>query len=82
MKNVLITGGYGFIASNFLVYLVEKYKSINFYNYDRLLYCANKTNTKEIENNNNYKATINTLQNKEYLLSYLIENNIKMIFCL
>jgi dTDP-D-glucose 4,6-dehydratase len=79
MKNVLITGGYGFIASNFLVYLVKKYDTINFYNYDRLLYCANKNNTKEIENKLNYNATINTLQNKEYLLSYLNENNIDTI---
>ena len=79
MKNVLITGGYGFIASNFLVYLVKKYDTINFYNYDRLLYCANKDNTKEIENELNYNATINTLQNKDYLLSNLNENNIDMI---
>ena len=46
MKNVLITGGYGFIASNLLVYLVKKYKNINFYNYDKLIYCSNKDNVK------------------------------------
>ncbi len=80
MKNILITGGYGFIASNFLVYLVKKYKNINFYNYDKLLYCSNKDNVKEIENEDNFKSTINTLQNKEYLLSYLIGNNIDTIF--
>ena len=42
IKNVLITGGYGFIASNFLIYLVRKYREINFYNYDKLLYCASE----------------------------------------
>jgi UDP-glucose 4,6-dehydratase len=79
MKNVLITGGYGFIASNLLVFLVRKYKNINFYNYDKLLYCANKDNVKEIENEDNYKATVNKLQNKEYLLDYLQKNNIDTV---
>jgi dTDP-D-glucose 4,6-dehydratase len=79
MKNVLITGGYGFIASNLLVYLVRKYKNINFYNYDKLIYCSNKDNVKEIENEANYKATVNELQNKRYLLDYLQKNNIDTI---
>jgi dTDP-glucose 4,6-dehydratase len=79
MKNILITGGYGFIASNLLVYLVRKYKNINFYNYDKLIYCANKDNVKEIEDAYNYKATINELQNKDYLLDYLKKNNIDTV---
>ena len=79
IKNILITGGYGFIASNFLVYLVNKYKDINFYNYDCLLYCASEKNVEEIINEPNFKTTINKLQNKEYLLSYLIENNIDCV---
>jgi len=79
MKNILITGGYGFIASNFLVYLVKKYKDINFYNYDKLLYCSNKDNVKEIEDEPNFNSTINELQNKEFLLSYLTNNNIDTI---
>jgi len=79
MKNILITGGYGFIASNFLVYLVKKYKDINFYNYDKLLYCSNKANVEEIENEPNFSSTVNNLQNKEFLLSYLNDNNIDTI---
>jgi len=79
MKNILITGGYGFIASNFLVYLVRKYKDINFYNYDKLLYCSNKANVEEIENEPNFSSTVNNLQNKEFLLSYLNDNNIDTI---
>jgi UDP-glucose 4,6-dehydratase len=79
MKNILITGGYGFIASNFLVYLVKKYKDINFYNYDKLLYCSNKDNVIEIEEYENFKSTVNKLQNKDFLLSYLTENNIDTV---
>ena len=79
MRNVLITGGYGFIASNFLIYLVRKYREINFYNYDKLLYCASENNLKEVENELNLKSTLNQLQNKEFLLSYLNDNNIDTI---
>lgn len=79
MKNVLITGGYGFIGSNFLLYLTKKYTKINFYNYDKLLYCAKEENLKDIENELNFKSTINQLQNKEYLLNYLNDNNIDTI---
>lgn len=79
IKNILITGGYGFIASNLLVYLVNKYENINFYNYDGLLYCASEDNIKEIINKINFKTTINKLQNKEYLLQYLIDNDIDCI---
>jgi dTDP-glucose 4,6-dehydratase len=50
MKNILITGGYGFIGSNFLLYITKKYTNINFYNYDKLLYCDNEENIKDIEN--------------------------------
>ena len=32
MKNILITGGSGFIGSNFINYIVPKYPNVNFYN--------------------------------------------------
>ena len=79
MRNVLITGGYGFIGSNFLLYITKKYTDINFYNYDKLLYCAKEENIKDIENEINFKSTINELQNKQYLLRYLNDNNIDTI---
>ena len=44
MKNILVTGGCGFIASNFLNYMVKKYFQYNFINLDALYYCASKTN--------------------------------------
>jgi dTDP-glucose 4,6-dehydratase len=68
IKNVLITGGYGFIASNYLIYLVNKYKDINFYNYDCLLYCASEKNVEEIINKPNFKTVNNKLQNKNFII--------------
>jgi len=46
MINVLVTGGCGFIASNFLNLMKEKYKEIKFVNLDKLDYCSNIYNVK------------------------------------
>jgi dTDP-glucose 4,6-dehydratase len=73
MKNVLITGGNGFIGSNFLNYIVNKYPDVNFYNYDCNYYCSSKKNTENLNNKSNYKVYNNKLQSLESLLS-LFEN--------
>ena len=55
MKNLLITGGCGFIGSNFINYFGKKYEDVNIYNLDAMYYCANENNvTKEIRNNEKY----------------------------
>lgn len=52
-KNVLVTGGCGFIGSNIINYFVTKYQHINFYNIDRLDYCASQRNI-NVNDNQNY----------------------------
>lgn len=44
METVLVTGGCGFIGSNLLNYLVEKYPAITWINIDKLDYCATENN--------------------------------------
>jgi len=53
-KNVLITGGAGFIGSNFIFYFLEKYKNIKVVNLDKLTYAGELSNLKTLETNNNY----------------------------
>jgi dTDP-glucose 4,6-dehydratase len=56
MKNLLVTGGCGFIGSNFINYYLEKNKDINIYNLDNMYYCASENNIKEnIRNSPRYK---------------------------
>ena len=44
MPNALVTGGCGFIASNFLNIMKERYPEINFVNIDKMDYCSNLEN--------------------------------------
>ena len=55
MKNILVTGGAGFIGSNFVKFMLEKHPDYRIINIDALTYAGNLENFKEIENNPNYK---------------------------
>ena len=56
MRNILITGGAGFIGSNFVPYFCEKYRNeYNIINLDKLTYAGNLDNLSECENMKNYK---------------------------
>ncbi len=52
--NILVTGGAGFIGSNFLNYFVPRYPDDNFINLDKLTYAANPLNVAELNNKANY----------------------------
>jgi dTDP-glucose 4,6-dehydratase len=52
---LLITGGSGFIGSNFIRYIFNKYEDYSVVNLDKLTYAGNLDNLKDIEKNKNYK---------------------------
>ena len=54
MKNILVTGGAGFIGSNFLAMMSNTYPDYQFINFDLLTYAGDLKNLSEIEDNNNY----------------------------
>lgn len=51
---LLITGGCGFIGSNFIRYMLEKYPNYQIVNLDKLTYAGNPSSLKDLENNPNY----------------------------
>ena len=72
---LFVTGGAGFIGSNFINELFQVYHNIKVINFDALYYCGNEKNIKEeIRNNPNYKFIHGNLQSYD-LLKYIFESN-------
>ncbi len=55
MQTYLITGGAGFIGSNFIQYMLQKYEDINIINLDKLTYAGNLDNLKSVEKHSGYR---------------------------
>ena len=53
-KRILVTGGAGFIGSNFIRHILSRYNDYHIVNLDKLTYCGNLDNLKDVENNRNY----------------------------
>ena len=52
---ILVTGGCGFIGSNFVRYMLEKHPTYTIVNYDKLTYAGNLENLEGIEDHPQYK---------------------------
>ena len=48
MKNILITGGAGFIGANFVTYFIEENPDINVINLDKLTYAGDLANLEAV----------------------------------
>lgn len=64
---VLVTGGAGFIATNFMYYMVNKYPEYNFVNLDALTYAGNYNNIKDLEGKPNYKFVKGDITDREFI---------------
>jgi len=73
IKNLLITGGCGFIGSNFINYYFEKHDKVNIINLDAMYYCANENNINEnIRKSNRYTLIKGNLCSID-LLNHVLE---------
>ena len=71
-KTILVTGGAGFIGSNFIPYFLEKYSEYKIINLDLLTYAGNLENLKEVENHPRYKFIQGNICNRE-LVEYIFK---------
>ena len=85
---VLVTGGCGFIGSNFIKHMVKKYSDYEITNYDKLTYAGNRNNVSECEYYDNYhfvygdicdykklKQTINSLD-IDVIINFAAESHV------
>lgn len=64
---ILITGGAGFIGSNFVHYMVKRYPDYTLINLDKLTYAGNLENLKSVENAPNYRFLKGDILDRELL---------------
>ncbi|MFB3055895.1 MAG: dTDP-glucose 4,6-dehydratase [Ignavibacteriaceae bacterium] len=72
MKNVLVTGGAGFIGSNFINYILDERADYNIINLDKLTYAGNLENLVFSESKKNYHFIKGDITNAE-LVTYLFQ---------
>ena len=71
----LITGGAGFIGSNYLHYVVNKYPNDSFVCLDALTYAGNYNNIKSLEEKDNFKFVKGDITDKEFVDKLFDEEN-------
>lgn len=77
--NILVTGGAGFIGSNFIHYMLKNYETYKIINYDALTYSGNLNNVKSIQENPNYSFVKGKIQNGELLEHVVKERDVQVI---
>ena len=75
--NLLVTGGCGFIGSNFINYIAKQYPNYFIVNLDALYYCASETNiNEETRSSFNYKFIKGNLNSYDFIAFILEKYNI------
>lgn len=74
MKNILITGGSGFIGSHLVRLFVNNYPNYNIVNLDKLTYAGNPENIKDVESKPNYSFIQGDIVDDAFLIE-LFQNH-------
>jgi len=83
---ILITGGCGFIGSNFIRYMLKKHPSYKIINLDKLTYCGRRENLKDVEKGKRYtfvkgdicneKLVAKSMKNCDAMLNFAAESHV------
>lgn len=76
MKNIIITGGAGFIGSHVVRLFVNKYPEYHIINLDNLTYAGNLSNLKDIEDKSNYTFIKEDICNFDLVMQLLKQYNV------
>ncbi|GIO57076.1 MULTISPECIES: dTDP-glucose 4,6-dehydratase [Paenibacillus] len=69
-RKMLVTGGAGFIGSNFIIYMLQKYPELEIVNMDALTYAGNLENLSSIQNHPHYTFTATNITDAEAVESW------------
>ena len=78
-KTLLITGGAGFIGSNFIHYMMDKYPDYKIVNLDKLTYAGNLENLRDIEDNPNYEFVKGDIADRKIVNDIFDSNKIDAV---
>lgn len=79
MKTYIVTGGAGFIGSNFIIYMLEKHADIRIINVDALTYAGNLENLRAVQDDPRYTFVQADVKDMEALEPLFIQNQIDYI---
>ena len=79
MKTYLVTGGAGFIGSNFVIYMLNKYRDVKIINVDSLTYAGNLENLTSVENDPNYSFVQADIRDHDAIQKIFDENEIDYV---
>jgi len=64
---ILVTGGCGFIGSNFIRHILNKYPDYEIINIDALTYAGNKENLRDVTGNKKYRFVLGRIEDKKFI---------------
>lgn len=79
MKTFLITGGAGFIGSNFVMHMLEKYSDALIINLDKLTYAGNLNNLKSVMHNKNHIFIHGDICDKDFVENLFLKYDIDYV---
>jgi len=79
LKNYLVTGGAGFIGSNFIIYMLNKYDDILLVNFDSLTYAGNLENLNDIKDDKRHVFIKGDVLDKKLVTSIMEKYDIDVV---
>ncbi|QSQ07950.1 dTDP-glucose 4,6-dehydratase 2 [Koleobacter methoxysyntrophicus] len=77
--NILVTGGAGFIGSNFIYYMLEKYKDYRIVCLDKLTYAGNLSTLKKAFENPNFRFVKGDIADREFVFNLFEEEKFDVV---